>query len=170
MICSNRKKNSFFICKIRWCGGAHVFSSTSCFSLQHVSKAQKHEKAVDCSTCLKKHRHVNVNSNVTFAVCVHDIKLIAVWWHRATQVSYFECSGMTEYEYIWAFETDKKGLTVCISISSLLHNTTPSFVFASVWLMFIPSGPVTSCSCVDNGITHTELRCCLTQIKTLCIE
>lgn len=31
-----------------------------------------------------------------------------------------------------AFETDRKGPMVSISISSLLHNTTPSFVSASV--------------------------------------
>ncbi len=59
---------------------------------------------------------------------------------------------MAEYEFIR--ESDETGLMVCISTSSLLHNTTPSFVSASVWLMFIPSGPVTPCSCVNNGITH----------------
>lgn len=37
---------------------------------------------------------------------------------------------------------------------SLLHNKTPSSVCVWVWLMFIPSGPVTSCSCVNNGSTH----------------
>lgn len=79
-----------------------------------------------------------------------------------------ECTGTAEREYMRTFEIVDKQLMVCISISSLLHNTTPPFVCASVWLMFIPSGPVTLCSCVNNGITHWAPLLPDTDKDTLC--
>lgn len=153
----------------------HVFHPTTSFSLHHVDSHLQNMFLLNYnSSCIMQHTVVwsivlkQRNSNVTFAACVRDVKLTAVRWHEATPVICFVCTGMAEYEFIRAFESDKAGLMVCHLQPPPQYNTV--ICFSSMWLMFIPSGPVTSCSCVNNGITHWLSSCCLTLIKTLYTE
>lgn len=121
------------------------------------------EENVEPSTHLKTHPHVKVNSNVTFA------QLTAVWWHGGAQVSHSECSGMADYGYVrdrFFFKKDWPLAFPSPSSSTTQHRHLFSpqcdsclfpvdrWPLAAVWIM----------------VLHTKLRCCLTQIRTLCVE